>query len=87
MIDLVLVFASRKERDPFSIRTPARMRLVIVSICEWAIFRAIPFRQPEVAGHLVFLHVRRFQDIDDEIPVRRKLWLVHIAQPGVIFRF
>src|SRR5438105_4228707 len=65
LIVLVVVFPAGKKRDPFSIRTPARMFLAFVPESESAILRSVPFRQPEISGPLVLLHVRDLDHVDD----------------------
>ena len=45
------------------------MRLALITVGQRAIFRAVPFRQPKVAGKFVFLHVGLLHDIDDRIAI------------------
>jgi hypothetical protein len=87
LIDFVLVFAIGDERDPFPIRTPARMLLAFVAKSERAILRSVPLRQPKVAGPLVLLHVRDLHDVDDEIAIRRNVRLIDLAERREVFRF
>ena len=86
LIVLVVVLATGKEPDPFSIGTPARMFLALVAEGERAVLRAVPLREPEIRRALVLLHVCDLDDVGDQVAVRRNVWFIHLAQLREIFR-
>ena len=63
------------------------MFLALVSKGQGTVFRAVPFREPKIGRALVLFHVGGLDDVSDQVAVRRKVRLVHIAQGGPIFRF
>ena len=62
------------------------MGLLVFAESERAIFRAVPFREPEILRLLVLFQVNRPDDVDDALPVGRQIRLIDIANRGEIFR-
>ena len=63
------------------------MGLALFAESECAIFRAIPFRQPDVMRLFVFLQVDRPDNVGDAFAVGGKSGFIDIFERGEIFRF
>ena len=63
------------------------MFLPFDSESQGAIFRAIPFREPEIAGPLILLQVGDLNDIGDGVAIGGNVRLIDFAQGGPVFRF
>ena len=87
LVVLVFVPAVGKEGDPFTVRAPARMRLLVVAKSKGPIFRAVPFREPEIARLFVFRQINCPDHVGHAFAVGRKSRLIDITDGSEILRF